>query len=148
MMENIPGDPMGRVNVRARLEYVEDALRAARGELPSDEVRTVVVEDALIDTGCTTVGLPSSLIQQLGLTPVTEKQVVGAIGKARTTVYGTVRLSIMDRSCSTDVFEVPDDVPVLIGQVPLEQLDFVVDPGRQELTGNPRHGGEHILEAY
>lgn len=148
MMEFILGDPMGRVTVQVKFENIEDALRAARGELAPDKVRTVVADEALVDTGCTTVGLPSSLIQQLGLTAVTEKQVMGAIGRARTTVYGTVRLTVMDRSCATDVFEVPDDVPVLIGQVPLEQLDFVVDPIRQELTGNPRHGGEHILEAY
>jgi hypothetical protein len=43
---------------------------------------------------------------------------------------------------------VPDDCPVLIGQVPLELLDFVVDPGGQRLIGNPAHGGEHIIELY
>ena len=42
--------------------------------------------------------------------------------------------------------EVPDSVPPLIGQVPLELLDFVVDPGSQQLIGNPAHGGEHIVE--
>jgi hypothetical protein len=44
--------------------------------------------------------------------------------------------------------EVPDGVPVLIGQIPLEFLDFVVDPVRQRLIGNPAHGGEHVLELY
>jgi hypothetical protein len=42
----------------------------------------------------------------------------------------------------------PDDCPVLIGQVPLEVLDFVVDPQGQRLIGNPAHGGEQILEIY
>jgi hypothetical protein len=47
-----------------------------------------------------------------------------------------------------EVIEVPDDVPVLIGQLPLEMLDLVVDlPGRR-LTGNPAHGYEQILELY
>ena len=27
-----------------------------------------------------------------------------------------------------DVLEVPDTVPVLIGQLPLEHLDFIIDP--------------------
>ena len=44
--------------------------------------------------------------------------------------------------------ELPDDCPVLIGQVPLELLDFVVDPAGQRLIGNPEHGGEHVLELY
>jgi hypothetical protein len=37
---------------------------------------------------------------------------------------------------------------VLIGQVPLELLDFVVDPRAQKLIGNPAHGGEQMLEMY
>ena len=45
-----------------------------------------------------------------------------------------------------DVIEVPDEVPVLIGQLPLEHLDFVVDMRNHELIGNPDHGGEHVYE--
>ena len=52
------------------------------------------------------------------------------------------------RDCTCDVVKVPDDCPVLIGQVPLELLDFVSDPSGQHLIGNPAHGGEHIIELY
>jgi hypothetical protein len=34
-----------------------------------------------------------------------------------------------------------------MGQVPLELMDWVVDPGRQRLIGNPEHGGEEMIEA-
>ena len=44
--------------------------------------------------------------------------------------------------------EVPNNVPVLIGQLPLEHLDFVVDLRSQSLIGNPAHGGEHMYELY
>ena len=47
-----------------------------------------------------------------------------------------------------DVMEVPDDTPVLIGQLPLEQLDFVVDLQSRSLIGNPAHGGEQMYELY
>jgi hypothetical protein len=47
-----------------------------------------------------------------------------------------------------DVLEAHDECPVLIGQVPLELLDFVVDPKMQRLVGNPTHGGEHMYEMY
>jgi hypothetical protein len=39
-------------------------------------------------------------------------------------------------------------LPPLIGQIPLEMLDFVVDPRGQQLIGNPEHGGEHVIEMY
>ena len=55
---------------------------------------------------------------------------------------------IQGRDCDLDVMEVPDGVPVLVGQVPLELLDFVVDPINQRLIGNPDHGGEQVLEMY
>ncbi len=62
--------------------------------------------------------------------------------------FGVVRLTIQDRVWRGDVIEIPDDCPALIGQLPLEGLDFVVDPIRQCLIGNPAHGGEHIIELY
>ena len=47
-----------------------------------------------------------------------------------------------------DVAELPDDCPALIGQVPLELLDFVVDAAGQKLIGNPAHGGEQMIELF
>ena len=63
-------------------------------------------------------------------------------------IYEAVRLTIQGRECTMDVLEVPDGVPVLMGQIPLEHLDFVIDPQSQSLSGNPRHGGEHMYEMY
>jgi hypothetical protein len=63
-------------------------------------------------------------------------------------VYEAVRLTIDGRFCSVDVMEVPDDIPVLVGQIPLEMLDLVVDPQGRRLTGNPAHNGEHILDLF
>jgi hypothetical protein len=37
---------------------------------------------------------------------------------------------------------------VLIGQIPLEYLDLVVEARGQRLVGNPAHGGEHMFELY
>jgi len=44
------------------------------------------------------------------------------------------------------IHSIGDEFPVLIGQVPLELLDWVVDPRGQRLIGNPEHGGQHIME--
>jgi hypothetical protein len=63
-------------------------------------------------------------------------------------MYRAVRLTIQGRDCICDVAEIPDDCPVLVGQIPLEALDFVVDPAGQRLIGNPEHGGEHMIELY
>ena len=56
--------------------------------------------------------------------------------------------SKLDRNCAVEVIEVPDEVPALIGQIPLEMLDLVIDLQGRRLTGNPAHGGEQVLELY
>jgi hypothetical protein len=61
-------------------------------------------------------------------------------------MYGMVRLTVQGRDCRVEVAEVPDDCPVLIGQVPLELLDYVVDPVGPRLLGNPDHNGEHMID--
>jgi hypothetical protein len=42
-------------------------------------------------------------------------------------MYRAGRLTIQGRDCAIDVGEIGDGFPVLIGQVPLELLDWVVD---------------------
>jgi predicted aspartyl protease len=139
---------MGRVVTSVLIENLADRYEVTNGQRLEADVRLVKVDDALVDTGCTLVGLPTRIVLLLGLQPLYKSSIRGATGTGETTVYGTARLTIQGRSCPTDVFEVPDGIPVLIGQVPLEQLDFVVDPKNQKLIGNPLHGGEHVIEAY
>jgi hypothetical protein len=80
--------------------------------------------------------------------PFRTRRILTAAGPAEARVYGAVRLTVQGRDCTVDVSELPDERPVLIGQVPLELLDFVVDPAGQRLIGNPAHGGEQMLEIY
>ncbi len=47
-----------------------------------------------------------------------------------------------------DPMEIPDGSPVLVGQIPLEMFDLVIDMQKQRLIGNPAHGGEQMLELY
>ena len=94
------------------------------------------------------LSLPRRLIVQLGLHQFRARPVRTSGGHVTVPVYGTARLTIQERWCPCDVAELPDDCPVLIGQVPLELLDFVVDPANHRLIGNPEHGGEWMFEMY
>jgi hypothetical protein len=69
-------------------------------------------------------------------------------GIVQTTIYRAVQLTVQGREFTCDVAEIPDDCPVLIGQIPLEGLDFVVDPIGQRLIGNPEHNGEHMIDIF
>ena len=141
-------ETMGRVIVEATIENNGDVWEATLGTLAADQIRRVDVADALVDTGATLVSLPTSMILQLGLQHVSKKRMRNSVGVSEASLYSAVRLTIQGRSCTMDVIEVPDGIPVLIGQLPLEHLDFVVDLREHKLIGNPAHGGEHMYEMY
>ena len=141
-------DTMGRVLVTAKIENINDLALVENGLLPAEEVRSVEVNDALADTGATGLSMPKRLIEQLGLRPLRNRRARTSAGVVTVQIYSGVRLTIQGRDCLSDVTEVPDDGPVLIGRIPVHLLDFVVDPVGQRLIGNPEHGGEHIIELY
>ncbi len=140
---------MDGVMVAATIENVSELYFAAKGVFPANQVHRIEVTDALIDTGSTSLGMPLRLIKQLGFDQSSGTyQAQTTNGIVTRAIYGPVRLTVQNRFCTVDVAEVPDDCPVLIGQVPLELLDFVVDPKGQCLVGNPRHGGQQMIEMY
>lgn len=138
----------GLVLTEAKFENLGDLFLVSRGFEKPESVRTVTVQDALVDTGARLLSLPTRIIQQLGLDPLSSKRVTSSSGQTEARLYSAVRLTIQGRSCTMDVLEVPDTVPVLIGQLPLEHLDFVVDMRSHSLIGNPAHGGEHVYELF
>jgi hypothetical protein len=55
---------------------------------------------------------------------------------------------MLGREAPLDVAVLPDECPALIGYIPLEQLDLVVDPTGQRLVGDPFHKGENLIDMY
>jgi predicted aspartyl protease len=134
--------------VTATIENVNDFLNVQEGRLPPDQVRSVTVHDALVDTGAKLLGLPKRLIQQLGLTYFETRRATTSIGQIDCKLYCAVWLTVEGRRCTVDVAEVDDRCPVLIGYVPLELLDLVVDPADQRLVPNPKDGGQQVPDLF
>lgn len=139
---------MARVFAEATIQNIEDEWAVKRRLLAPEQARRIVVPDALVDTGATFLALPTKYIKQLGLTPVGKRRIRTTTGVRDATIYEAVRLAILGRGCLASVSEVPDDCPVLIGQLALEELDWVVDTRNQRLIGNPEHGGEWMGDEF
>ena len=119
-----------------------------RGLFPADQVRSMDVDDALVDTGATILSMPRK--HDRGPWPHAGPNPNGGRQRRhdrRSTCTGPPS-DHSGRDCPTDVSELPDECPVLIGQIPLEVLDFVVDMRDRRLIGNPGHGGEQVIELY
>ncbi len=139
---------MGKVVVTAKIENLHDLFAVDQGRLTDDKVHRIEVTDALIDTGASTLLLPKGLIAQLDLQSYRRRTSRGLGGPLTIPMYGVVRLTIQGRDCHLDVGEIDDGFPVLVGQIPLEMLDWVVDTKNQKLIGNPEHGGEWMRDAF
>ncbi len=139
---------LGKIVVPARIENNYDLENLARGLVSDDEVRRIAVQDARIDTGATYLAMPKGMIDQLGFRQLRTSRARTAAGTISFGIYGPAKLTVLGRECIIEVSELAEDCPVLIGVIPLEMLDFVVDPRGQKLIGNPEHGGEWMIDMY
>ena len=130
---------------RIELENLKDLHAVELGVLNSEDVRRLIVEDALVDTGATGLCLPKSLIEQLRLTPLRNIRVQTANGPAERTFYSEVKYTVLERSYSIQVTDLPEDAPVLVGHMILEALDLCVDI-ENGLIYNPAHDGEWTIK--
>jgi len=143
-MEN---EVVGKVVVQAIVENLDDLSAVRQGRLPADQVRRVEVSDALIDSGATGLLMPTRMIIALGLELVRARTARTIAGETPLHIYRAVQLTIQGRDCISDVAEISDEFPIIVGQVPLELMDWVIDMRGQRLIGNPAHRGEHMIEA-
>jgi predicted aspartyl protease len=139
---------MGIVLVTALIENLDDVKDVEKGLIPDAQVRRIEIVDARVDTGATYVSMPLRLINQLGLKRLKTVSARTVAGPVSFGIYDLVKLTIQDRDCEVRVAEVSDNCPVLIGYIPLELLDFVVDLKHQRLIGNPDHGGQYMIDMY
>ena len=137
---------MGKGIVKLKLTNLKDAFLKSAG---ARKARPRVVEvEALVDTGATRLYLKPTVIKKLGLERTDTVRSRTTNGDALRYKYEPVQLELMGRKENFDVIEVPETVPNLLGQVPLEVLDLVVDSKSQKLIPNPAHGGEQMTEEY
>ena len=59
-----------RHTTQIELENLYDLVAVKLGVMDPEDVRSLIVVDALVDTGATGLCLPTPVIEQLGLTPI------------------------------------------------------------------------------
>lgn len=138
---------MGKVVTKIRVENWLDAELLAVGA--RTERPRAIETDALVDTGAVKFYLKSSLIRELGLRPIGEirSRTMSARSETRK-VFAPASLEIQGRTGRFDVVEVPDVLPNIVGQIPLEDLDWVVDCRNQKLIPNPEHKHGELSDEF
>ncbi|MFM9966570.1 MAG: clan AA aspartic protease [Planctomycetaceae bacterium] len=128
---------MGLIRTQLELVNGDDLALARRKKLPVEDVRKMNVT-ALVDTGAMMLAINESICQQLGLLKVDERLAELADGSVRTyDVVGPVEIRIPHRRCSVDAMVLPGDSEVLLGAIPMEDMDLVIEPKTQTVQVNP-----------
>ena len=97
----------------------------------------VAVEvSALADSEAVHLCIPEHLAIQLSLTELERREVVLADGHRRTVAYvGPVEVRFSNRRCFTGAMVLGNEV--LLGAIPMEDMDLVLRPQLQRLDVNP-----------
>jgi len=116
-----------------------DAARATITlENPKRPNLKAIESDALVDTGSLFLCLPEEIRLQLKLESTSEKEVTTADGKRQLCPYvGPVRVTFKNRECYVGAVVLGDEV--LLGAVPMEDMDLVVIPSARKVVPNPLH---------
>ncbi len=103
---------------------------------PGNRALAALPVTALVDTGAITLCIPEHVALQLHLSELERREVTTAEGRHVSVPYvGPVQVSFGNRSCFTGALVLGDGV--LLGAIPLEDMDLVIDPRRQAVTVNP-----------
>ena len=114
-----------------------DAGLEKRGGLPSDKVRTMEVK-ALVDSGAITLIINETLASQLGLEVEDRVSVALADGSlTKCDLVGPVTIRFKNRITSCNALVIPGADEVLLGVIPMEGMDVMIDPKTEQLILPP-----------
>ena len=128
---------MGLVYADIELISSDDLALFRHGFLPEDQIKHMTVS-ALVDSGAYMLAINDRIKEQLDL-PVIEEQTVRLADETeiKVKVVGPVEVRFENRSTTVRAVVLPGNGEPLLGVIPIEDLDVVIDPKQQRLIVNP-----------
>jgi clan AA aspartic protease len=128
---------MGLIYAEITLQNSFDVTAVLKGIIASEAVKTLSVS-ALVDTGAITLTINDEIAKQLDLEIKDQVDVELADGtKGKNDLVGPVDIRFRNRVTSCLALVLPDATEVLLGAIPLEGMDVIIDPKLQQLTVHP-----------
>jgi clan AA aspartic protease len=125
---------MGYTYADIKLVNAADLELAKRNLLDENEIKQITVR-ALVDTGCITFCINDTIQEVLQLSKKGTRKTVIADGRiVELDVVGPLEIYYLDRYCTTNALLMPGDEEPLLGAIPMEEMDLIVYPARNELT--------------
>jgi len=137
---------VGQVFTEITLKNAGDVTLTEHGYKQEQDIRQATV-DILVDTGAGTLVITEALQQELGL-KTRKKRPVRMANNVPVNVQETepVEVHWKDRSMVCRPWVVSGTQQALLGLIPLEDMDLMVDPNGREVVG--AHGREAVGIMY
>lgn len=130
---------MGLVYADIELINGDDLALVRRHIIGEEEVKRMRV-NALVDTGSYMLCINENIQEQLELPIVEKRKAQLADGSiVEYDVVAPVEIRFKNRRSSVSAMVLPGDSEPLLGAIPLEDMDVIIHPLRQELIVNPDH---------
>jgi len=130
---------MGLVYAEIELINAGDLEMVRRSVLDSDDVKKMTVE-MLVDSGSYYMCINETVKEQLDLAVIEKRKGQLANGQiVEYDVVGPIEVKFKNRRCHVDAMVLPGDFEMLLGAIPMEDMDVLIHPLRQELIVNPEH---------
>jgi clan AA aspartic protease len=128
---------MGLIYADIELINGGDLEMVRRGHMDQDEVKRIHI-NALVDTGSIMMTINEN-IQELLQLPVVGKRTAELANGQRVecNIVSFLEIRFKNRTAFCSAMVLPDDSEPLLGAIPLEEMDVVIHPQRQELMVNP-----------
>ncbi len=128
---------MGYVYADIELTNEADLILNQYGHLPDNEIKKIVSR-ALVDSGAYDLIINQEVQDKLKLR-VLGKRPVKLADKSviEVDIVGPVQVRFETRATTVRALVLPDTEDVLLGAIPLEGLDVIIDPLRERLLVNP-----------
>jgi len=92
----------------------------------------------LADTGALMMSITETISIQLKLEELEKRAVTIADGSVKQVPFvGPIRIDFGNRFCFTGAFVLGTEP--LLGAVPMEEMDLIVNPSKQQVVPNPEH---------
>jgi clan AA aspartic protease len=130
---------MGYVRAEIELANANDVQLAKQKQIGEDEVKKMTVR-ALVDSGSYLLAINENIRNYLQLMPLYKERACLANGNIiECDVVYPVEVKFKNRHACCSAMVLPGDSEVLLGAIPMEEMDVIIDPKRQELVVNPDH---------
>jgi clan AA aspartic protease len=130
-------EEMGLVYATIELIRGDDLALVRAGYISEEQIHRVTVS-AMVDSGATMLTIPKFISDQLRLSKVGELEAELADGSSiPLEVVGPVEVRFQNRRTSVEALVVPNRTTVLLGAIPMEGMDVLIDPKRERLIVNP-----------